>query len=166
MEVKGVSFEGGFAPTLRRERGAFGAANGVAIDLPPFGDGVENFAVFGGEGAVTFRADIQQEVATACGGLGEELDEVPRRFVGFVVGVVAVGFVGRWDGLPILLFGGDHESEFGGTVGGGVVIPVSGTCDAAVEDQIGIFFAQGVEDLEVQFLGIMVRGVPQRIAGW
>ena len=143
MEEEIVSFECGFAPTLRCQRGAFGVADGVAIDLPPIGDGVEDFSVFGGECAVTFRADIQQEVAAACRGFGEELDEVPRRFVGFVVGVVAVGLVGRWDGLPILLFGGGHGSEFGGTVGGCVVIAVGGTCDAAVEDQIGIFFAEG-----------------------
>ena len=71
------------------------------------------------------------------------------RFVGFVVGVVAVGFIGGGDRFPVLLLGGGHESEFGGTVSGGVVIAVSRASDAAVEDQIWIFFAEGVEDLEV-----------------
>ena len=56
------------------------------------------------------------------------------RFVGFVVGVVAVGFIGGGDRFPVLLLGGGHESEFGGTVRGGVVIAVGGTCDAAVEN--------------------------------
>ena len=58
MKVEIVFFECGVAPTLWCERGAFGVADGFAVDLPPFRDGVQDVAVFGGKGAVAFRSDV------------------------------------------------------------------------------------------------------------
>ena len=87
------------------------------------------------------------------------------RLVGCVVGVVTVGFIGGRNGFPVPLFGRRHGTEFGGAVGGGVVIAVGGTRDTAVEDQTRILFAEGGEDFEVQFLRILVRRVAPQDGG-